>query len=254
MSAIADDTVGGFAAFVRDQQSVAGRCRLSLAQFDDSYERVYAAVDIQDVPPLDLQPRGSTALHDAMIRLIGEAGAELAALPEDQRPGTVLVAVLTDGHENSSREATGAMVKELVERQQSQWGWQFTYLGANQDAVLTADGLGIRAEDALTYAAGNVDAAFLGPVGQDATAAGSADRRGEHGGRCCRGGLHGGRAGGGRGRNATAAKTACAGRHAKRRPAPFAGKVPAAVGGCRAGRARRRGAGARPCAADGSWT
>ena len=160
MSAIADDTVGGFAAFVRDQRSVAGRCRLSLAQFDDSYERVYAAVDIQDVPPLDLQPRGSTALHDAMIRLIGEAGAELAALPEDQRPGTVLVAVLTDGHENSSREATGAMVKELVERQQRQWGWQFTYLGANQDAVLTAHGLGIRAEDALTYAAGNVDAAF----------------------------------------------------------------------------------------------
>lgn len=160
MSAIADDTVGGFAAFVRDQQSVAGRCRLSLAQFDDSYERVYASVDIQDVPPLVLQPRGSTAVHDAMVRLIGEAGAELAALPEQERPGTVLVAVLTDGHENASREADGALVKALVERQQSQWGWQFTYLGANQDAALTARGLGIRPEDALTYAAGNVDAAF----------------------------------------------------------------------------------------------
>jgi hypothetical protein len=160
MSAIADDTVGGFAAFVRDQQSVAGRCRLSLAQFDDSYERVYDAVDIQDVPALELHPRGSTALHDAMVRLIGDAGTELASLPEDQRPGTVLVAVLTDGQENSSREASGAMVKALVERQQKQWGWQFTYLGANQDAVLTAGGLGIRAEDALTYAVGNVDAAF----------------------------------------------------------------------------------------------
>jgi hypothetical protein len=160
MSAIADDTVGGFAAFIREQQAVAGRCRLSLAQFDDTYERVYASVDIQDVPALDLQPRGSTALHDAMVRLIGEAGAELAALPEDQRPGTVLVAVLTDGHENSSREATADLVKALVHRQQDQWGWQFTYLGANQDAVLTAGGLGIRTEDALTYAAGNVDAAF----------------------------------------------------------------------------------------------
>ncbi|WP_230117168.1 VWA domain-containing protein [Arthrobacter sp. Bi83] len=117
-------------------------------------------MDIQDVPPLVLQPRGSTALHDAMVRLIGEAGAELAAMPAHERPGTVLVAVLTDGHENASREANGAMVKGLVERQQMQWGWQFTYLGANQDAVLTAQGLGIRAEDALTYAAGNVDAAF----------------------------------------------------------------------------------------------
>jgi hypothetical protein len=51
-----------------------------------------------------------------MLRLIGEAGAELAALPEEERPGTVLVAVLTDGHENSSREATGAAVKALVEK------------------------------------------------------------------------------------------------------------------------------------------
>lgn len=160
MSAIADDTVGGFAAFIKEQQAVAGRCRLSLAQFDDTYERVYESRDIRDVPPLVLQPRGSTALHDAMIRLIGEAGAELAALPERERPGTVLVAVLTDGHENASREANGAMVKALVERQQTQWGWQFTYLGANQDAVLTAGRLGIKAEDALTYAAGNVDAAF----------------------------------------------------------------------------------------------
>lgn len=160
MLSIVEDTVGGFAAFVKDQQSVAGRCRLSLAQFDDSYEQVYASVDIQDVPPLLLIPRGSTALHDAMVRLIGDAGAELAALSERDRPGTVLVAVLTDGHENSSHEATGAVVKALVERQQSQWGWQFTYLGANQDAVLTAQGLGIRAEDALTYGSAHVEAAF----------------------------------------------------------------------------------------------
>ncbi len=61
MLSIVEDTVGGFGAFVKDQQSVAGRCRLSLAQFDDSFEQVYASVDIQDVPPLLLIPRGSTA-------------------------------------------------------------------------------------------------------------------------------------------------------------------------------------------------
>lgn len=110
------------------------------------------------------QPRRSLLLSSPPLETVGPwvAGAELAALPEPERPGTVLVAVLTDGHENASREASGAMVKALVERQQHQYGWQFTYLGANQDAVLTAHGLGIRAEDALTYAAGNVDAAFSG--------------------------------------------------------------------------------------------
>ena len=169
--------MGGFAAFVREQQSVPGRCRLSLAQFDDTYERVYAAVDIRDVPPLDLQPRGSTALHDAMVRLIGEAGAELAALPEEQRPGTVLVAVLTDGHENSSREATGAMVKALVERQQSQWGWQFTYLGANQDAVLTAQRARHPGRGRADVRRGQRGRGLLRPVRQDPAAAGGPDRR-----------------------------------------------------------------------------
>ena len=195
MSAIADDTVGGFAAFIREQQAVAGRCRLSLAQFDDMYERVYASVDIQDVPALDLQPRGSTALHDAMVRLIGEAGAELAALPEDQRPGTVLVAVLTDGQENSSREATGDLVKALVQPAAGQWGWQFTYLGANQDAVLTAGGLGIRAEDALTLRRRERRRCLLRPVRQDPATARGADRGCQHGRRLGRGGLYGGGAG-----------------------------------------------------------
>ena len=92
MSAIADDTVGGFAAFVREQQSVPGRCRLSLAQFDDVYDRVYAAVDIRDVPPLDLQPRGTTALHDAMVSILTDAversvGQQAATLKGEKRSG-----------------------------------------------------------------------------------------------------------------------------------------------------------------------
>ena len=41
-----------------------------------------------------LQPRGGTALYDALGRLITDVGAELAALPEDERPGTVIVVVI----------------------------------------------------------------------------------------------------------------------------------------------------------------
>ncbi len=165
----------------------------------------------------------------------------------------MLVAVLTDGHENASREATGPMVKALVERQQSQWGWQFTYLGANQDAVLTADGLGIRAEDALTYAAGNVDAAFSGQSAKTRRLREARIGRCQHGGRRRRGGLHRRGAAGRRGRRSTAL-SAVRGGQTQRRPAPFAGKVPAAVGRCRGRGARRLGPGVRPCAADGSWT
>ena len=117
MQSIKSDIEGGFAAFVDEQRKGAGECRATLAQFDDVYEVVYADRPIADVPPLDLQPRNMTALHDAMGRLITDAGARLAALPESQRPGTVIVAIMTDGLENASKEWTGASIKALVSQQ-----------------------------------------------------------------------------------------------------------------------------------------
>ena len=65
---------------------------------------MYADRPIADVPSLVLQPRGTTALLDSIGRLIGEAGQRLAALPDDRRPGTVVVGIMTDGMENASRE------------------------------------------------------------------------------------------------------------------------------------------------------
>jgi hypothetical protein len=52
-----------------------------------------------------------------------------------------MIIILTDGEENSSRMYTSAHVKDLVNLKP----WKFVYLGANQDAVLTAQGLGIQA-------------------------------------------------------------------------------------------------------------
>ena len=117
MQSIKSDIEGGFAAFVDEQRKGAGECRATLAQFDDVYEVVYADRPLADVPPLDLQPRNMTALHDAMGRLITDAGAKLAALPEAERPGTVIVAIMTDGLENASKEWTRPAIKALVEQQ-----------------------------------------------------------------------------------------------------------------------------------------
>jgi hypothetical protein len=154
MQSIKTDIEGGFAAFVDEQRAAPGRCRVTLAQFDDRYELVYADRDVHDAPPLVLHPRNMTALHDAMGRLITEAGQELAALPEDQRPGTVIVAVMTDGLENASREWTGAAVKALVEQQTTDYGWQFMYMGADQDAVEVGASLGVPAAQSMTYGRG----------------------------------------------------------------------------------------------------
>ncbi len=151
MQSIKSDIEGGFAAFIDEQRKGVGECRATLAQFDDVYELVYADRPVADVPPLDLQPRNMTALHDAMGRLITDAGGKLAALSEDQRPGTVIVAIMTDGLENASKEWTGAAIKALVEQQTHQFNWQFLYMGADQDAIEVGESLGIAREHAVTY-------------------------------------------------------------------------------------------------------
>jgi len=160
MQSIKSDIEGGFAAFVDEQRRSAGECRATLAQFDDVYEVVYVDRPVADVPPLDLQPRNMTALHDAMGRMITDAGEKLAALPDSQRPGTVIVAIMTDGLENASKEWTGASIKALVEQQTSQFSWTFLYMGADQDAVEVGGALGIDRDLAVTYSRGKSAAAM----------------------------------------------------------------------------------------------
>jgi hypothetical protein len=160
MQSIKDDTEGGFDAFIGEQRTQPGRCLVTLAQFDDQYEEVYRDVAVADVAPLHLQPRGSTALLDSIGRLVGEAGARLAALPEDQRPGVVIVGIMTDGHENASRELNHPQVKAMIDRQTKDYGWQFLYMGADQDAIEVGSSIGVSAAHSMTYSRGRVAAAM----------------------------------------------------------------------------------------------
>ncbi len=172
MQTIVDDTVGGFDAFIAEQRKTPGECRVTLAQFDDAYEEVYADQPIADVPPLVLQPRGTTALHDSVARIVNDAGRRLETLPEDQRPGTVIVGIMTDGLENASREWSHPQVKQLIETQTRDYQWQFLYLGADQDAVEVGMSIGVGAGHSVTYGRGKVKQAMA------ATAANVAAYRG----------------------------------------------------------------------------
>ena len=173
MQSIRDDTVGGFNAFIAEQRRHPGDCRVTLAQFDDRYEVVYRDKPIADVPGLDLQPRGSTALLDAIGRLVTEAGAHLASLLEAERPGTVIVGIMTDGYENSSREWTHPAIKALVHQQTSTYNWDFLYMGADQDAIEVGASLGVPANRSITYsraASGRAMSATSAMVGRLRTA------------------------------------------------------------------------------------
>ena len=62
--------------------------------------------------------------------------------------GFWLVTVITDGYENSSREYDAEKIRALVKRLDEK-DWVFTYIGANQDAILEARKIGIN--NAMNY-------------------------------------------------------------------------------------------------------
>lgn len=156
MEAVRSDTIGGFNAFLKDQQNAGvGTATITLVQFDDIYEPVYRAIALTDAPPLTTKtfvPRGSTALLDAVGQAITETGARLAALPEAERPDKVIFVILTDGQENASHKCTMPQISDMIRHQRDTYNWEFVFLGANQDAIATAAQIGVNAEAALTYA------------------------------------------------------------------------------------------------------
>jgi hypothetical protein len=153
MGAIRSDAEGAINYYIEQQKKEPGRCSLRLTQFDDEIEVYYELRDINSVvDPYLLLPRGSTALNDAIGKSAAELGIKLASMPENQRPGHVIFVIVTDGKENSSVEYREAdMVKDLIEKQQTEFGWEFIFLAANQDAVLTGSRLGVRRESSLSF-------------------------------------------------------------------------------------------------------
>jgi hypothetical protein len=164
MSSIAKDMIGGFNQFIKTQkENKVGECRVTFNQFDDIFEEVYKNVEVNDVKDLTsdtFQPRGSTALLDAIGRTITNVGVELSALPEGERPERVLIVILTDGGENSSREYTNDKVKEMVKHQTEVYKWEFSYIGANQDSWTVGASYGFTGSSTLNYASYGVSASY----------------------------------------------------------------------------------------------
>ena len=161
MDHVREDAEGGVNTFITEQGKEPGEALLTLVQFDTEYEFLHQGVPIQHVPKYELVPRGMTALLDAMGKAINETGERLAKMDEDDRPGLVVFVVMTDGQENSSKEFTRAQLKKMIERQQDEFNWHFTFLGANQDAFAEAGGMGIHEAGVANYTVDKVAAAYM---------------------------------------------------------------------------------------------
>jgi hypothetical protein len=146
MDTVKDDAIGGFNQFLEEQKNFPGQATMTLAQFDHEYEILYDFVPIGHVASLSKKtfiPRGMTRLLDAVGMTIKGVGQHFMGMREEDRPSKVVFAILTDGHENDSREFNRAQVFEMIKHQEEKYSWQFAYLSSDMNAVVDAQSYGI---------------------------------------------------------------------------------------------------------------
>ena len=154
MSGLEGDTIGGFNSLIEKQRCQEGECFVSVVLFDNESEVLYDRVKLADVRKMtrdDYTVRGCTALIDAIGGAIHHIGnIHKYVRPEDVPEHTMFV-IMTDGMENASHRYSSDRVKQMIEHEKTEYGWEFLFIGANIDAVKTAGRFGIGSNRAVNY-------------------------------------------------------------------------------------------------------
>lgn len=154
MSGLESDTIGGYNSMLEKQRKEPGEAVVTTVLFDDNYELLHDRIDIRAVGSITEREyfvRGSTALLDAIGKTIDKIGRAQKNTTPDYRAAKVLFVITTDGMENASREYSYGKIKRMVEHQKEKYGWEFLFLGANIDALSTAEKFGISADRAANF-------------------------------------------------------------------------------------------------------
>lgn len=154
MGGLESDTIGGYNAMLEKQKKESGEVLITTVLFDDKYELLHDRINLQGISPITEREyfvRGSTALLDAVGKTINKIVNVQRHTDKDEQAEHVMFVITTDGMENASMEFSYEKVRHMIEHQKNKYGWEFIFLGANIDAVATAERFGISKERATNY-------------------------------------------------------------------------------------------------------
>ena len=155
MGVVRDATIEGVNSYLN---SLEGEIYVSVVKFNTEHLPLYSGLLLVDAPRLDYDnyhPNGGTALYDALKW----AMENVTLLSHHDK---VLIVVVTDGEDNSSRLTTKDRIIELIKEKESMNNWTFVYLGANQNAWKFANQMGFNVGNTLSYDHGETREAMAG--------------------------------------------------------------------------------------------
>lgn len=139
MLRIKEEAEQGVQTFKDKQAEVTdAKITMSLYEFSDQglgragYWKKWGPLKVAQTPDYTLEPDGNTALYDAVARVIIDTEKEIEAM--EKKPGKVVVAIMTDGQENSSIEYNFEHCKALIKRKKAD-GWEIIFLAGTMEAV-----------------------------------------------------------------------------------------------------------------------
>lgn len=150
-----DDTVGAINAYMKTLRDSDEDIRFSLIMFDSStgrgvdLEKFCVAEKISNVGEFtlnDFVPRGQTPLIDAACITIGAIEESLKGRSDTN----IVLAIQTDGAENSSVENTWENLRKLISAKEEA-GWEFNFMGCGIDAYEQGARMGISAAKTVSY-------------------------------------------------------------------------------------------------------
>lgn len=107
-------------------------------------------LDIQPLPLNDYNTEGSTALLDAIGTQIHEIQHRFGEQMESNE-ATVVMVILTDGEENSSRFYDFPFISKTIKKLEITGKWTFTFLGTDIDAFHVGEMLSIKRENTMQF-------------------------------------------------------------------------------------------------------
>lgn len=165
-------TINTFNEYVQNLKKENKDFKFGLTLFNSAGVFVkYDGVDLNKVEELNDRnyiPDQLTPLYDAI-------GKTIVALEKSHDKDNILCVIQTDGLENASSDYTREKIFKMIEDKRKK-GWEFVFLGANQDAWQIGLTLGITHGNTFTYdpAVGTKHQLFTATASySDATARGS---------------------------------------------------------------------------------
>ena len=159
MQSLTEDVIGGYNSFLEKQKKESGTAEVTTVLFDDQYEKITDAVNLNDVENLTsavYYARGNTALMDAVGRTIMETAGKMEKDKICPAKRRVLIMIMTDGLENASKEYSKAKVKALIDSTAKEYNWNYVFIGANIDSASEANSIGIKSGYSANYAPDSV--------------------------------------------------------------------------------------------------